>query len=285
MCDPIAEALERVMVKVAIRDDDTNYFTDVESFYKAYKGLETIPISVGVVPWVSGYNGDCPESSGIDSGCYYDVADNRDLVAFLSNGINAGRIEVLLHGVTHEYHFNNGRKIAEMEWRELQGALPSKLLAARQHLERLTNSSVRWFVPPSNIIHKNGLKAVVSAGMNLSGIISLKMDRGLSLQSFVNYLLRWLYRGIYGYPYPAVLEYARHSELNACRMASYEYLKGMFDLCRKYGHPMVVNTHYWDLRDNRTKRDMLARFVDYADGYNADFILMSDIVQKKKRKE
>ncbi|NMQ06352.1 DUF2334 domain-containing protein [Candidatus Accumulibacter phosphatis] len=236
------------------------FFTDVDSFCKAYKGLESIPISVGVVPWVSGYNGDCPESSGIDSGSYYDVADNKDLVSFLSSGINTGRIEVLLHGVTHEYRFDDGRRLAEMQWRELQSTLPNKLLEARQHLQRLTNSDISWFVPPSNIIYKNGIKAVISAGMNLSGIIGLRIDRELNRQCVVNYLLRWLYRGIYGYPYPAVLEYAKHNELNACRMASYEYLKGMFDLCKKYTHPMVVNTHYWDLRDNGTKRDMLARF-------------------------
>ncbi|HRE72573.1 MAG: hypothetical protein XXXNARYT_000013 [Candidatus Accumulibacter regalis] len=266
------------MVKIAIRDDDTNYFTEPGAIELAYRGMESLPISLAVIPFVTGNNGDCPESAcaGVDGP--HDISHNCALVQYVSDGVRNSHFEVLLHGISHEYRYQSGRRIAEMQWRESDPALPEKLLFARHHLAMTFQCKVKWFVPPSNKIEGAGVRAVVCAGMDLSGIIGWKLNRTIDVLSVRKYLSRWFFRGRYRYPYPGVLRYADHCELNACGMHSLEYLVHLFNVCAKFSLPMVINTHYWDLRDNQRKRDMLLRFVEYARSKGAVFVLMSDIV-------
>ena len=43
------------------------------------------------------------------------------------------------------------------------------------------------------------------------------------------------------------------------------YLVRMFDFCSKHNYPMVINVHYWYLRDNPAELEKLRKFVmEYA---------------------
>ena len=54
------------MVKLAIRDDDTNFFTKVEDLEKVYNEFNGFPISFAIVPHIMDVStkGSCPDTKG-----------------------------------------------------------------------------------------------------------------------------------------------------------------------------------------------------------------------------
>ena len=66
------------MIKLAIRDDDMNYFTKVEDLEKVYVGFNNFPISYAVVPYVLDVStrGACPDTKGNE----YEGIDSKILL-------------------------------------------------------------------------------------------------------------------------------------------------------------------------------------------------------------
>ena len=54
------------MIKLAIRDDDMNFFTNVEELEKIYDGFNNFPISYAVIPYVLDVStrGACTDTKG-----------------------------------------------------------------------------------------------------------------------------------------------------------------------------------------------------------------------------
>ena len=107
------------MIQLAIRDDDMNFFTNVEDLEKVYSRFNKFPISYAVVPYVLDVStrGACPDTKG--NNIAKDVAENNILVDWVRRGIKDGTCDVLLHGVHHSYKFTErGIKLAEMQWRD-----------------------------------------------------------------------------------------------------------------------------------------------------------------------
>ena len=152
-----------------------------------------------------------------------------------------------------------------MQWRDQEPNLAQLILKEKNRLSDLFDYPISCFVAPSNKITKYCLSQVVEAGLHFSGIVPIIPNMQLDVKSFVNYSKRWLVRALYKLPYPGVLEYSNHKELNACLLQSYEYLVRMFDFCEKHSLPMVINVHYWHLRDNPSELEKLRKFImDYA---------------------
>ena len=102
----------------------------------------------------------------------------------------------------------------------------------------------------------------------------------MTIQNIISYCKRWYYRVTIGFAYPGVLKYSDHLEINACALRSLTYLKALFDYCDKNNLPMVVNVHYWHLRDNPEYLEMLRSFVmDYAIPKGAQPTLLSNILK------
>ena len=75
-----------VMVKIAIRDDDANFFTKVEDLQFVYKDFGDFPISYAVIPYVLDVStkGNCPDTKG---NVYpMDVAENKELINYFKGG-------------------------------------------------------------------------------------------------------------------------------------------------------------------------------------------------------
>ena len=167
-----------------------------------------------------------------------------------------------------------------MQWRDQEPHLAQLILKEKKRLSDLFDYPISCFVAPSNKITKYCLSQVVKAGLHFSGIVPLIPNVQLDVKSFVNYSKRWFVRAFYKLPYPGVLEYSDHKEINACLLQSYEYLVRMFDFCDKYSLPMVVNVHYWHLRDHPEELDFLRRFIfDYAIPSGGVPSRLSDIIK------
>jgi hypothetical protein len=137
-------------MKVAIRDDDTSYFTTPEALDRVYGDVwDRMPVCLAVVPFAIGY-----EQPGIPpehwhSGESFALDRNPELVSFLRELIGSKRVTIALHGCTHQ-DFPDGY--------EFQAApdLPDRVLRGRAYLESLLGCRISLFVPPHNALSKRG---------------------------------------------------------------------------------------------------------------------------------
>ena len=145
-----------------IRDDDACALTRPEEIEQCYSRLwDEIPIGLSVTPFR------IPEKTGfgmpekrIDLNEPHPLGENGEMVAFLRQQIAAGRIFIALHGYHH------ARVLGEPEY--VGGHdLVQKTREGRSYLEGLLGCPITTFIPPNNAVGKEGLGAVVKAGLNL----------------------------------------------------------------------------------------------------------------------
>ncbi len=266
--------LKMSAVKLVIRDDDANFFTKVEDLEKVYSSIPDFPISYAVVPTVVDVLGGCPDTEGNIKPMY--IGENAELVNYFKNRVKNGKCDILLHGIHHEYKTINGLKTPEMLWRETDDNLSELIGFWKTNFSELFDYNVKCFVAPSNKIGKNGIKAVYENGMNYSGIIPISFQRDVNTYSILNYIRRFVVRAVKGFPYPGVLDYGSHLELNACNTIDYDYLVKLFKYCEGLNSPMAINVHYWHIRDFPEYYKGFFDFVKYAIDHGAVPSRMSD---------
>lgn len=255
-------------MKVAIRDDDTCYFTRPESLERVYDGIwDRVPIGLATVPFAIGY-----ERAGIPpahwhSGEAFPLERNPDLVAMLRESLAKGRVTIALHGYTHE-DFPEGF--------EFQAA-PDPERRVREglaYLQRTLDTPISVFVPPHNALSKRGLAAVSAARLNLLGsFLSFRPSmRPWDAWTPGNWWRVRQYRQRTGrtrtdrFVYPFVLRYARHAEFGCHSLipsTTLDELLAGFEEARRAGGDFCLATHYWEVDDRM--RDVLRRFVDHAE--------------------
>lgn len=253
------------MIQIAIRDDDMNFFTTVEDIEFVYRDFNNFPVSFAVIPAVKDIStkGACPETKGNSEPQSF--VKNGKLVKWLKDKLSSGEADALFHGINHDYKYIKGNRFAEMEWRDKEADLYSSIATYKSVLEKALNYKITCFVAPSNKISKSCLDAVVKNQMDFSGIVPIKFQRHFSIRNVLNYVKRWWHRIVDGLPWPGVMKYSDHLEVNACLLQSGQYLRKMYDYCVKHNLPMVINVHYWHLRDNPQELEMLRSFImDYA---------------------
>ena len=265
------------MVYLAIRDDDLNFFSKVDDLNMVYGEISSFPISYAIIPTVTDVStlGKCPDTKGNETPRW--IGNNKDLVEWLKNGLSSQKIDVCMHGITHGYKFVNGERYAEMEWRK-EDNLVEKITEYKSRLEQLLDYKLKVFVAPSNKISHYGINCVEQAGLQFSGLVPKNFQRDYTVKNVRSYFKQWTCRVLNGLDYPGVLNYSNHKEINACPIKSFDYLVKMFNYSEKHNLPMVVNVHYWHLRDYKNYHDILTKFVRYALDKGAVPVRLSDIL-------
>jgi predicted deacetylase len=254
-------------VRVALRDDDTCYFTAPETLERVYHDVwDRVPVCLATVPRAIGY-----ERAGIPrehwrSGQAFPLEKNRDLVPFLKEAIARRRATIALHGYTHQDYAGGF---------EFQAAPdPERRVAdGLRELQETLGSAVSLFVPPHNAISKRGLKAVASAGLNILGsFLSFRPSmRPWDLTTPANWWRVRRYRASTRRTkadrlvYPYVLRYRRHAEFGCHSLVpgtAVGELTAGFDEARHAGGDFCVATHYWEIDDSMKR--VLVGFLDYA---------------------
>lgn len=254
-------------MKVAIRDDDTCYFTAPESLERVYCDVwDRVPICLATVPHAIGY-----ERAGIPREHWHDgeafaLERNTGLMAALKDLLDKRRVTIALHGYTHQ-DYPNGF--------EFQAAPdPERRVAdGLQYLKQTLRTPISIFVPPHNALSKRGLAAVAAAGLNILG----------SFLSFRPSMRRWdaktpgnwwrvrQFRAATGRSkadrlvYPHVLRYADHGEFGCHSLVPGTTLADLtrgFDEARAQGGDFCLATHYWEV--DAAMKDVMRRFLDYA---------------------
>ena len=254
-------------MKVAIRDDDTCYFTEPDTLTRVYHDVwDRVPVCLATVPFAIGY-----ERAGIprehwSSGEPFALERNPALVSALIQLVASRRVTIALHGFTHE-DFSDGF--------EFQAA-PDPERRVREGLTYLGSTlttHISVFVPPHNALSKRGLAAVGSAGLNILGsFLSFRPSmRPWDLQTPANWWrVRRLRRSLGrsrsdAFVYPHVLRYADHAEFGCHSLVpgtTLDQLVFGFDEARRAGGDFCLATHYWEVND--AMKTVMLRFLDHA---------------------
>ena len=254
-------------MKLAIRDDDTCYFTDASDLERVYHDVwDRVPICLATVPFAIGY-----ERAGIPCEHWHDgqafaVECNEGLTALLKSLVASRRVTIALHGYTHQDYAGGFEfQAAPDPERRVNDGL--------RYLRETFSATVSIFVPPHNALSKRGLAAVGAAGLNVLGsFLSFRPSiRPWDYMTPANWLRISQFRRITGRTkhdrliYPHVLRYSDHAEFGCHSLipgTTLEELARGFDEARNAGGDFCLATHYWEV-DAPMKR-VLLKFLDYA---------------------
>lgn len=253
-------------MKVAIRDDDTCYFTAPETLERVYHDVwDRVPVCLATVPCAIGY-----QRAGIPpehwrSGEAFPLTQNCELVPFLRDAVARHRVTIALHGYTHQ-DYSDGF--------EFQAA-PDPARRVQDGLRVLGDaigSPISVFVPPHNALSKQGLEAVSAAGLNLLGsFLSFRPSmRPWDRRTLANWWRVRAYRASTGrsrtdqFVYPYVLRYRRHAEFGCHSLVpgtTVDALVARFEEARRAAGHFCLATHYWEV--DATLKGVLLRFLDH----------------------
>jgi predicted deacetylase len=254
-------------MKVALRDDDTSYFTQPERLEQVYHDVwDRLPVCLAVVPHAMGFVDKAIPEKYWHADRAFPLEENPAIVSSLRALTKAGRVTIAQHGFTHE-DYPDGH--------EFQAApdLESRLARGQAYLEELIRTKVRVFVPPHNALSKRGLQAVSAAGLNLLGsFLSFRPSmRPWEPQTLANWWRVREYRSSTARAksdrmiYPHVLRYRRHAEFGCHSLipgTTLDELVTGFEEARRAGGHFCLATHYWEV--DAELKDVLLRFLDHA---------------------
>jgi len=252
-------------MKVALRDDDTSYFTEPGRLEAVYHDVwDRIPVGLAVIPQAAGFVDKAIPEKYWDAGRSFPLDENAALAESLRKLVKDGRVTISQHGFTHE-DYPDGH--------EFQAApdIESRLVRGQAYLQRVLDTNIRVFVPPHNALSKRGLSAVSGAGLNLLGsFLSFRPSmRPWDAHTLGNWWRVRAYRSATGrskgdrFVYPHVLRYRRHSEFGCHSLipgTTVEELMAGFEEARRAGGDFCIATHYWEV--DQTLKDVLRGFLD-----------------------
>jgi predicted deacetylase len=254
-------------VKVAVRDDDTCYFTAPDALERVYRDVwDRVPVCLATVPFAIGY-----ERAGIPrehwhSGEAFALDRNPALVASLKTLVASRRATIALHGYTHQ-DYPSGY--------EFQAApdLDARVRKGLRYLRETLGAAISVFVPPHNALSRRGLAAVGRAGLNILGsFLSFRPSmRPWDRRTPGNWWRIRRFRQATGrrkadrFVYPRVLRYTTHAEFGCHSLipgTTLAELVAAFDEARAAGGDFCLATHYWEV--DEAMKVVLLRFLDHA---------------------
>ena len=257
-------------MKVAIRDDDTCYFTAPADLERVYGRIwQQVPICLATIPFAKGYRSPAVPQEYWSSGETFALERNGEMSQFLRTQAAAKRVTIALHGYTHE-DFPDGWEFqaAPDPGRRVQHGL--------RYLRELLAAPISIFVPPHNALSKRALAAISAARLNLLGsFLSFHpARRPFEVRTLKNWLRIQRFRSRTGRTrrdpmvYPFVLRYGRHAEFGCHSLIPGTTLQGLiagFEEARALGGDFCLATHYWEV-DTRLA-GILTDFLAYTGRY------------------
>lgn len=277
------------MIKFAIRDDDTSYFTNPEEIDRIYRDIwEVAPVSLAIVPFaVRSYN--CGKwNSFYQEDSEINIDKNKDMISFLIEKIKEDKLHLMCHGFNHKYHKTNNKNfIPEYVWKSPE-RLDKETKIGKDLLSSVFKVDIKTFVPPSNAISKKALSVVCKFYPYIFMSIPLKkiMDIQLNKSYIEGYIKRLYYQLKFNLPYPFLLDfksYKIHPSYSLTPQVSFNDIKKKFDICLSIGANFCIATHHWELSENPILRDNLLRLIEYATKKNCIFSNCDDLFQEENQ--
>lgn len=287
-------------MKYIIRDDDTSYWTSADELEDKYGDLFQcgLKLSLAVIPFsVESYNFGVETEFHQDVNCR-DIAENKEICKYLKEKVNAGNVEIMLHGYSHQYYlYNNGTMLpATLENIEIikkKNEIPSfvgefgynnnehasLMSQGREHLEKLFNTPIKVFVPPSNQVSRTCASALDINNLNLSGIVTKNLNRNISVKTMISYYKRIYSKLLQSKNHALPLSYKNHMELSALSVtpiSGFDKLEPILQLAIRSHEPVQLATHYWEL-DKQLKTE-LCKMISLLQAHKYSPALISEIM-------
>jgi hypothetical protein len=300
-------------MKFAIRDDDLNYFYTPEFIEKNLNEvIDICPVTMAAVPLVKGNwirNTEILEAAGpygltnevinsIKSDCkIYNIALNEELIAYIREKIDCGKICIAIHGI---HHRNDDPILPEMPNNFAIGAefetkmqLFEPLMKSVQILENCFGQNIRVFTPPQNSYSVEGASAVFGNELAMCAYLPGVRDwrKFVNLFGLENYLIYLVHRikcrqiG-FEYPYPWVLKSKIGAITDHCALQpasdSIDIIE-KFKRVRDEGGNFVLSTHsygfdYQMKKSGETMKKCLLRILnEVAKKNDVEFVTLNEI--------
>ncbi|WP_135303781.1 polysaccharide deacetylase family protein [Haloarcula amylovorans] len=259
-------------MKFCIRDDDTCYYTEpavLESVFGDF--WDEVPVTLACVPMAS------PDTDAMVEATEpvpMPIEENAALRSYLIERLEAGSIEIALHGYHHDTP--GGRP-------EFVGGtgLARKVRDGRRQLEAVFDTDVRVFVPPHVRLANRGVRAVTGDGLDL---VRGYGPRPRELQAhpkwwttytrFLAFHVRYRRR----FRYPRVLDYGTHREIYSHRLnarTDMTWCKRAFDYIARNDGVFCLSVHANGLNERGQRK--LREIVSYARAREPEFVTASEI--------
>lgn len=299
-------------MRVAIRDDDTNFFTTPEQLEACYRDIwHTVPPTLFLISkikgnWQEWVHRIYREKQQTDwqawqaDNIVYPVEQNKPLIFFLKEKIKEGLLDVGFHAI----HHRNEDAVLPVEKTNnyIRGAefyttrdLTDDIRRETTHLSQLLDYPLSVFSPPQNLLSLKGYRAVINTGLNLcgGGISFIKKQKGITgwrhiLQQAV-FRLRYKHHN-----YPYILQYPDHAEIPyhypLQPNTKLETLIHAFEMVRRFDGDFVLSTHYVEFNypmtyePKKSMKNVLEEFLNYAGKYNdITYCTVSEMLNNKQR--
>ena len=294
-------------MRFAIRDDDTNFYTQPEDLERCYHDIwNDFPPTLSIISKVKGnwlywvhqiykdkHNTDWQAWTADNT--IYPIEDNAALITFLKNKLAEGKLDVSFHA---KHHRNEDPELPTgMRNNYVRGAeyfttrdLAYEIKEEVAHLEKILNYDITVFTPPQNLLSEKGYNAVLAAGLNLcgGGIPFYKKEK--NAQGIANMARQLVFKLLHRESdYPSVLRFPTHTEV------AYHYplqpttrldtLIYDFDMVRKYNGDFVLSTHYVEFDypmvydETITMKKILMDFLDYVSKFKVEKMSLSEMLK------
>lgn len=192
----------------AIRDDDTSYFTAPQKLEEIYKMAWNLgfKVSLAVIPMHKGTNNLNVPPEYRQTGNYYKINENTELVNYIRAKLGKRDIDILLHGFCHSENtnlpriffnfqkgcleFENKFKIDLANYSEFflddPATINYKIQLGKAILEKTFGKNVGVFVSPQEFLTKQLWKCLVHNNLNYCGTIGRNFSRQAPI-SHLNY--------------------------------------------------------------------------------------------------
>lgn len=287
------------MLRIAIRDDDVNYFTKVKELEQAYKGIiGRYPVGFAIVPFIHKsqfFMNDIKENNNLEKmkklkkielkmkedeyenyyKNYYYLHRNQELVDYLKKYIEEEKIEIYLHGITHRFYGGGAEFSKDMFVPE------EEIEFAKKYLEEILETQINYFVPPSNSICFNNIKKLYK--YNLKLIISgWPISNNFFEKFYINFLklkkinlkqTNFYKKNLFQYK---IYEKKVQNCLTFSQNDSVDTFLKKYDLEKVQNDTIIIATHYTNHFDKNCLKNFI-ELLEYFERKGAKFYKISEL--------
>ena len=291
-------------MKIAVRDDDLNYFYTPDFIKENIKDIWDIcPISMSVIPFLKGEwfkNTNLLEKLGpynitndiieeqLKQNDIYKIGDNTKLVAYIKDLLKNKKVYLTMHGINHintdskppNIYGNFGFRAEFFTEQDLT----EKLKNAKQYLENIFEQPIKVFTPPQNLYNYKGLLAIKNNSLHLNAYLPNIKDfyNNIKFIGFSNYFKRINYKIKYykqGLPFYTYFFYDNLKIIEHIALQPATNLERIYNainlLYKNYGEKakLVISTHSYGFNlkmktVNKTMGEVLLEILQYAQKLN-----------------
>ena len=273
-------------VAFAIRDDDISYFTSPQKLEKIYKSAWDMgfKVSFAAIPMHKGTNNLNIPPEFRNTGKYYPINQNKELVEYLKAKISEGKAYIMQHGFCHTENpylpalkFDlekglllgyNGQKTDLSKYSEFHGAdekdVSSKIKKGKIILEETFGVPIKVFVSPQELLTKHLWMALWKNNLNYCGSIGRNVITQIPVR-YINFypLLKVVTKKAFRINPEAIAEDITHITDIITIPATYRHywnkftndgsteywfnqFKKIFEMRKQQNSYFILLTHYWE---------------------------------------